>query len=89
MGIKGYKNISEKRLSSSVNKSVKESEKNLGDARIEKINKNFDELRDRLSTQKIKEIRKDFYRIEYKKMKEIEKNLLKLEKNLSKLKKVL
>ena len=68
---------------------MKESEKNLGDARIEKINKNFDELRDRFSTQKIKEIRKDFYRTEYKKMKEIEKNLLKLENNLSKLKKVL
>ena len=72
MGIKGYKNISEKRLISSVNKSVKEIEKNLGDARIEKINKTFDELRDRFSTQKIKEIRKDFYRREYKKMKEIE-----------------
>ena len=68
---------------------MNKSEKNLGDARIEKINKNFDELRNRFSTQKIKEIRKDFYRIEYKKMKEIEKNLLKLENNLSKLKKVL
>ena len=68
---------------------MNKSEKNLGDARIEKINKNFDELRNRFSTQKIKEIRKDFYRIEYKKMKEIEKNLLKLENNLSKLKNVL
>ena len=39
-----------------------------------------------LSKPKIKEIRKDLYRIENKKIREIEKNILKLEKILSKLK---
>ena len=64
---------------------MKENENNFDDARIEKIKKYFNELRDRLHKPKIKEIRKDYYRIENKKIKEIEKNLLKLEKNLSKL----
>ena len=42
-GIKGYKSMSEERLVSSINESepVKESEKNFGDARIEKDQKRF------------------------------------------------
>ena len=41
--IKGYKSMSEERLINSINESepVKESEKNFGDARIEKIKKDF------------------------------------------------
>ena len=78
-GIKGYKSMPEEKLISSINESVKESEKNFDDARIEKIKKDFNELRDRRSKPKIKEIRKNLYRIENKKIKEIEKSLLKLE----------
>ena len=81
MGVKGYKS-----MLSSINESMKENEKNFDDARMEKIKKGFNELRDIPSKPKINEIREDLYRIENKKKKEIEKNLLKLEKNLSKLK---
>ena len=68
--IKGYKSMSEERLLSVLNESesVKESEKNFDDARIEKIKKDFNKLRDRLSKSKIKEIRKDLYRIRNKKI---------------------
>ena len=59
MGIKGYKSMSEERLISSINESVKESENNFDDARIETIKKDFNELGDK----KIKEIRKNLYRI--------------------------
>ena len=86
-GIMGYESMSEEILLSFLNESVKESEKNFDDKRIEKIKKDFNKLRDRLSKPKIWEIRKDLYRIENKKIKEIQKNLLKLEKSLSKLKK--
>ena len=81
--------MSEERLVSSLDESesVKKSEMNFDDARIEKIKKDFNKLWTRLSKQKIKEIRKSLYRIENKKLEEIEKNLLKLEKNPSKLKK--
>ena len=60
-GIKGYKSMSEERLLSSLNESesVKETEKNFDDARIEKIKKDFNELRD-----KAKEIEKKFLRLE-------------------------
>ena len=68
--------MSEEKLISSINESVKESEKNFDDARIEKIKKDFNELRDRRSKPKIKEIRKNLYRIENKKIKEIEKVFL-------------
>ena len=69
-GIKGYKRMSEERTLSVLNEtdSVKESEKNFDDARIEKIKKDFNKLRDRLSKSKIKEIRKDLYRIRNKKI---------------------
>ena len=68
--IKGYKSVPEERLLSVLNESesVKESEKNFDDARIEKIKKDFNKLRDRLSKSKIKEIRKDLYRIRNKKI---------------------
>ena len=64
--VKGYKSISEERLLIVLteSESVKESEKNFDDARIEKIKKDLNKLRDRLSKPKIKEIRKDLYRIE-------------------------
>ena len=50
-GIKDYKSMSEERLLSSLteSESVKESEKNFDDARIEKIKKDFNKLRDILS----------------------------------------
>ena len=75
--IKGYKSMSEEELLTSLNESesVKDSEKNFGDARIGKIKKDFYKLRDRLSKPKIKEIRKDLYRTENKKRK-IEKTFL-------------
>ena len=81
--------MSKERLINSLNESepVKESEKNFDDAGIKKIKKGLNELRDTLSKRKIKKTRKVLYRIENKKIKEIEKNLLKLEKRLSKLKK--
>ena len=62
MGIKGYKS-----MLSSINESMKESEKNFDDARMEKIKKGFNELRDIPSEPKINEIREDLYRIENKK----------------------
>ena len=66
-GIRGYKSMSEERLISSINESVKESEKNFDNERIKKIKKDFNKLRDLLSKPKIKEIRKDLYKIENKK----------------------
>ena len=70
LGIKGYKSMSEERLLSVLNESesVKKSEENFDDARIEKIKKYFNKLRDRLSKPKIKVIRKGLYRIENKKI---------------------
>ena len=66
-GIRGYNSMSEERLISSINESVKESEKNFDNERIKKIKKDFNKLRDLLSKPKIKEIRKDLYKIENKK----------------------
>ena len=62
--------MSEERLLSVLNESesVKKSEENFDDARIEKIKKYFNKLRDRLSKPKIKVIRKGLYRIENKKI---------------------
>ena len=59
---KGYKSMSEKRLIYSINESesVKKSEKNFDDARIEKIKKDFNKLRDRLSKPKINRLEKIF-----------------------------
>ena len=67
---------------------MKESENKLDDARIEKIKRDFNELKDRFFESTIKEIRNNLYRIENiknlstRKIKGIEKNLLKLENNL-------
>ena len=60
--IKGYKSMSEERLIYSINESesVKKSEKNFDDARIEKIKKDFNKLRDRLSKPKINRLEKIF-----------------------------
>ena len=55
--IKGYKNMSKERLLSALNESEWESEKNLDNARIKKIKKDFNELRDKFSKPKIKEIK--------------------------------
>ena len=53
--MKGYKSMSEERLLSSLNesKSLKKSEKKFGNARIEKIKKDFNEFRNRLFEPKI------------------------------------
>ena len=54
-GIKGYKSMSEERLVRSLDESesVKKSEMNFDDARIEKIKKDFNKLWTRLCKQKI------------------------------------
>ena len=72
-GIKGYESMSEERLLNSINEleSMKESEINFDDARIEMIKNDFSKLRDRLYKPKIKDIRKDLYRIENKKLQEM------------------
>ena len=70
-----------------INESKPVKEKKIDGARIKKMEKGFNELRDRFSKPKMKIIRKGLYRIENKKIEEIEKNLLKLEKSLSRLKK--
>ena len=69
-GIKGQKSMSEERLLNSLNEleSMKESEINFDDARIETIKNDFSKLRDRLYKPKIKDIGKDLYRIENKKL---------------------
>ena len=60
--IKGYKSMSEERLIYSINESesVKKSEKNFDDTRMEKIKKDFNKLRDRLSKPKINRLEKIF-----------------------------
>ena len=89
-----YKNMSKERLLSVRDESESaKSKKNLDNAKIKKIRKDFNKLRDRFLKPKIKEIRKNLYEIENKKnlpeskIKETEKNLLELEESLSKLKK--
>ena len=61
-GNKDYKSMSEEGLIYSINESesVKKSEKNFDDARIEKIKKDFNKLRDRLSKPKINRLEKIF-----------------------------
>ena len=60
-GIRDFKNMSEERLISSINESVKKKkEKNFDDSRIEKIKIDFNELRDKLSKPKIKGLEKIF-----------------------------
>ena len=60
-GIRDFKNMSEERLISSINESVKKKkEENFDDSRIEKIKIDFNELRDKLSKPKIKGLEKIF-----------------------------
>ena len=68
-GNKGYKSMSEERLICSINESesVKKSEKNFDDARIEKIKKDFNKLRDRLSKPKINRLEEIFIEQKIKK----------------------
>ena len=68
-GNKDYKSMSEEGLIYSINESesVKKSEKNFDDARIEKIKKDFNKLRDRLSKPKINRLEKIFIEQKIKK----------------------
>ena len=81
--IKSYKDISKERLLSVLDESESaKSKKNLDNAKVKKIRKDFNKLRDRFIKPKIKEISKSLYETENKnnlrasKIKEIEKNFL-------------
>ena len=66
--ITGYKNMSKERLLSVLDESESaKSKKNLDNAKIKKIRKDFNKLRDKFLKPKIKEIRKNLYEIENKK----------------------
>ena len=85
--IKGYNNMSKERLLSVLDES-----EGLDNAKIRKIEEDFNKFRDRFLKPKIKEIWKSLYEIEStnlseSKTKEIEKNLFELEESLSRLKK--
>ena len=68
--IKGYNNMPKERLLSVLSESESaKSKKNLDNAKIKKIRKDFNKLRDRFLKPKIKEIRKSLYEIEKKKKK--------------------
>ena len=79
-GIKGYKNMSGKRLLSALSKPKIDNE------RLKKIREDLNKSRHKFSKSEIKEIRKNLYEIESKKnlwtqkMKEIEKSFSALEK---------
>ena len=85
--IKGYKNMSEERLLSTLDES--ESTKCFGNEGLNKIRKDFNKLRHRFSKPEIKKIRKNLHETENKKnlsesnTKKIENNLFELEKSLS------
>ena len=65
--IKGYNNMPKERLLSVLSESESaKSKKNLDNAKIKKIRKDFNKLRDRFLKPKIKEIRKSLYEIENK-----------------------
>ena len=92
--IKNYKNMSKKRLLSTLDESKSAgSRNNFDNARIKKIREDFNRLRDRFLKPKIREIRRNLYEIENKKnlskskIKEIEQNLIELEEILFKLNK--
>ena len=62
--IRGYNNMSKERLLSVLSKSESpKSKKNLDNAKIKKIRKDFNKWRDRFSKPEIKEIRKSLYEI--------------------------
>ena len=77
-GNKDYKSMSEEGLIYSINESesVKKSEKNFDDARIEKIKKDFNKLRDRLSKLKINRLEEIFIEQKIKKWKILKKIFL-------------
>ena len=101
--IKGYKNMSEKRLLSTLdesesaksfdNEGLIETRKDFDNERLNKIRKYFNKLRHRFSKPEIKEIRKNLHEIERKmnlsesKTKKIQNNLSELEKILSRFRK--
>ena len=67
--IKDYKNLSKERLLSVLDESESvKSKKNLDNAKIKKIRKDFHKLGDRSLKPKIKEIRKNLYETEKKKV---------------------
>ena len=81
--IKSDKDMSKERLLSVLDESESaKSKKNLDNAKVKKIRKDFNKLRDRFIKPKIKEISKSLYETENKnnlcasKIKEIEKNFL-------------
>ena len=66
--MKGYNNMSHERLLSILSESQStKSKKNLDNAKIKKIKKDFNKLRDKFLKPKIKGIRKSLYEIENKK----------------------
>ena len=79
-GIKGYKNMSAKRLLNALSKPK------IDNARLKKIREDLNKSRHKFSKSEIKEIRNNLYEIESKKdlptqkIKEIEKNLSTLKK---------
>ena len=88
-GIKGYENMPEDRLLSSLilSKPVKKNEKpQFSKVRIGKIEREFNELRHKFSKSKIKETRRNIYETKNKKnlfllrIEELEKKLVELEK---------
>ena len=101
--IKGYKNMSEKRLLNALdesesaksfdNEGLIETRKDFDNERLNKIRKYFNKLRQRFSKPEIKEIRKNLHEIERKmnlsesKTKKIQNNLSELEKILSRFRK--
>ena len=101
--IKGYKNMSEKRLLNALdesesaksfdNEGLIETRKDFDNERLNKIRKYFNKLRHRFSKPEIEEIRKNLHEIERKmnlsesKTKKIQNNLSELEKILSRFRK--
>ena len=89
--IKGYKSMSKQKLLSALE--LADSRSNFNNARIKKIEEDFNKLKDRFLKPEIKEIRGNLYEIQKKenlsktKIEEIEQNLIKLEKSLLKLNK--
>ena len=70
-GIKGYENMSEKRLLSALSKPKIDNE------RLKKIREDLNKSRHKFSKSEIKEIRKDLYQIESKKIISTQKRLKK------------
>ena len=76
-GIKGYKNMSGKKLLSAFSKPK------INNERLKKISKDFNRLRDKYSKSEIKEIRKNLYEMSSKKKLLIGKRLFVLKKDFN------